>query len=332
MAGLAGTIVLVCLASLMSGALGVSPGTVLSVLSERVGVGDGSSDTVQTAVVVDIRLPRILLGLLVGAALGVAGSCLQGVFRNPLADAGLIGVSTGAAFGAVLAIVLNLSFLGRWTVPFASFVAAMATIVLVYGLARSHGRTDRLVLVLTGIAVNAIVAAAIGVLILRADDAQLRSITFWQLGSLGGGTWPTLKVAAPVLLPALALAPRFGRPLDVLALGDREAAHLGLRPERLRLALIALSAVLAGTSVALVGIVGFIGLVVPHVIRLIAGPAHGVGLVGSALGGALLLTAADLAARTVASPNEVPIGIVTGACGGIFFLALLLQLRRARPA
>lgn len=325
-------VVLVALGSLASGALDLSVADVLSALGERIGVHHGNVDPIVAVTVIDIRLPRILLGLLVGAGLGVAGACLQGVFRNPVADAGIIGVSTGAAFGAVAAIVLGVEVFGRWSVAACAFSSALATTLVVYALAQRAGRVDVLALVLTGIAVNALMGAAVGVLILRADDAQLRSITFWQLGSLAAGQWSTVKVAAPVFLAGISVAPLLAHRLDVLALGDREAAHLGLDPHRIRLVLIVLAAVLAGTAVAVVGVVGFVGLVVPNVVRLLAGPAHRGVLIGSALVGAALMAAADLAARTVAAPQEVPLGVVTGAVGGLFFLVLLRARARQGPA
>lgn len=317
--------------SLALGAVAVSPGRVVAVLAARAGVDLGVAPTdPQAAVVWAIRLPRVLLGILVGAGLAASGAALQGVFRNPLADPGIIGVSSGAAVGAVAVIVGGLVAFGSASVPLAAFAGALAAALAVYTLARSGRRTEVVTLVLCGVAVNAIAGAAIGFATFLADDAQLRSLVFWSLGSLGGATWKGLGAAAPFLLAGTLALTAFGRPLNLLALGEREARHLGLRTEATRLAVIALAALTTGAAVAVSGIVGFVGLVVPHLVRLVTGPDHRVVLVASAVGGALALVLADLAARTLAVPAELPLGVVTGAAGGPFFLWLLHRTRRAQ--
>lgn len=307
----------------------VPPEAVAAILLSKLGLTlDVPVTPQQMAVLWNIRLPRVLLGALSGAALAVSGALLQGVFRNPLADPGLIGVSSGAALGAVAVIVSGLAPLGLFTLPFAAFVSGAATTLLVYRLSRRHGRTDVATLLLVGLALNAVAGAATGLLTYLADDAALRSIVFWTMGGLGGALWETLLAAAPGIALALLLAPRLGRALNLFALGEVEARHLGVTVEQVKRAAVLLAALATGASVALVGPIGFIGLIVPHMVRLAAGPDHRLLLPAAALGGASLLILADLVARTVAAPAEAPVGLITALAGGPFFLALILRSRR----
>jgi len=307
----------------------VPPDVMLAILLRKTGILlDVPVSMQQEAIFWTIRLPRVALGVLAGAALAVSGALLQGVFRNPLADPGLIGVSSGAALGAVAVIVLGISSLGLMTLPLAAFLTGTATTFFVYRLAQRHGRTDVATLLLVGLALNAMAGAATGLLTYLADDAQLRSIVFWTMGGLGGALWETVIVAAPWIAVSLALAPRLGRALNLFALGETEARHLGIEVEQVKRAAILLSALATGTAVALVGPIGFIGLIVPHIVRLIAGPDHRLLLPACALGGASLLVLADLVARTMAAPAEVPVGLITACAGGPFFLALILRARR----
>jgi iron complex transport system permease protein len=307
----------------------VPPDVMLAILLRKTGILlDVPVSMQQEAIFWTIRLPRVALGVLAGAALAVSGALLQGVFRNPLADPGLIGVSSGAALGAVAVIVLGISSLGLMTLPLAAFFTGTATTFFVYRLAQRHGRTDVATLLLVGLALNAMAGAATGLLTYLADDAQLRSIVFWTMGGLGGALWETVIVAAPWIGVSLALAPRLGRALNLFALGEMEARHLGIEVEQVKRAAILLAALATGTAVALVGPIGFIGLIVPHIVRLIAGPDHRLLLPACALGGASLLVLADLVARTMAAPAEVPVGLITACAGGPFFLALILRARR----
>lgn len=328
--GLLVALVFACTASAATGAMHVSIGEVVRVLGAHLGLAPHSAAPPVDAVVWNVRVPRILLGLVVGSALGVSGAALQGIYRNPLADPGLIGASSGAALGAVATIVLGLGSFGGFTAPVFAFGGSLAASMLTYRLARHDGRTEIVTLVLTGIALNAMVVAFIGFLTFLADDQQLRSIVFWQLGSLAGARWEVLGVATLLVAIGLVSLPRLARQLDLLALGEREARHLGVGVERLRFTVIVLAALVVGASVAVAGIVAFIGLVVPHIVRLVAGPSHRVVLWGSALSGAVLLVLADLFARTVAAPKELPLGVVTSAVGGGFFLWLLLSTRRSQ--
>jgi len=315
---------------LASGPLAIGGGDILGAL----GLGAAPDPTV-SATILQLRLPRVLLGLIVGAALAVSGAAMQGIFRNPLADPGLVGVSSGAALAAVAAIVLGgalgntlgLGAAGRWLLPLASFGGAALTTLLVSRLSRVDGATQPAQMLLVGLAVNAVSGAGIGLLANIASGPALRALTFWMYGSLGRAGWPEIAVTAPVVLLALLLIPLRGRELNALLLGEAEAAHMGVDVERLKRWLVLLVLLAVGGAVALTGIIAFIGLIVPQLIRLWAGPDHRLLLPASALLGGALLTVADTAARTVAAPVELPIGVLTALIGGPFFIALLLRLR-----
>lgn len=310
------------------GAVEIAPVRVAGILLEHVGISSGIGFTPQQdAVLWNIRLPRVLLGLSVGASLAIAGCALQGIFRNPLADPSIIGVSSGAALGAVGLILLGAAPLGPYSIPAAAFAGGLVLTLAVYGMSRRAGRTDVVTLILTGVAFNAIAGGLIGFLTFYADDAQLRNIVFWSLGSVGGATWESARTTALVAgLGILALS-RFGHSLNLVALGEKEAFHLGVDTERLRLAVIALAALLTGAAVAFAGIVAFVGLVVPHILRLIMGPDHRRLLIASALLGASLLLLSDLVSRTVAVPRELPLGVITSLAGGPYFIWLIHRTR-----
>lgn len=333
--GLAAGLVTIATISLGQGALQVPPGDVLRILASGLGLVDAAgSDPYQTYVILHLRLPRVLLAILVGSALAVSGAALQGLFRNPLADPGLVGVSAGAALGAVSVIVLGATvlqgltaLLGIYTLPLAAFLGGLAATLLVYRLAQQGGYTPVATLLLAGIAINAVAGAGTGLLTFIADDQQLRSLTFWTMGSLGGATWASVAAAAPlILLPMLAL-PILAMALNAFLLGESVARHLGIRVEHIKILVVVLTAMAVGAAVAVSGIIGFIGLVVPHLLRLLIGPDHRYLLPGSALLGALLLLLADLLARNIVAPAELPIGLITALVGGPFFLALLLRRR-----
>jgi iron complex transport system permease protein len=332
------------LASVAVGAVGLGPGQTVAILASRLGLdlaaltgwaAFGFTDR-EAAVLLAIRLPRVLLSVVVGAGLAVSGAIMQGLFRNPLADPGLIGVSSGAALGAAVAIVLGATAgapaaeaFGPALVAACAFAGGLGTTLVVYRVATSRGRTSVTTMLLAGIAVNALCGAAVGALVLFADDGQLRDLTFWTLGSLGGATWGGLAVAVPLVGAAVAASPWLARSLDALLLGEAEARHLGVRTDRVTAVAVALAALAVAAATAVAGLVGFVGLVAPHLVRLLLGPGHRTLLPGAALAGAALLVAADLAGRTVLAPVEVPIGIVTAVTGAPFFLWLLL---RERPA
>ena len=274
-----------------------------------------------------VRFPRVALAVIVGACLAVAGALLQGVFGNPLAEPAVVGVSSGAAVGACTVIVLGVSVFGNLTVAVAAFTGGLVTTLLVYTLARSGGRTEVVTLVLTGIAVNAFAFGVIAFLTYVADPQAREQIVFWQLGSLNGATGSAVAAVAPLAVAGLAMAALVAGRLDLLALGEGPARHLGVHVERLRLVVVVAVALLVGAGVAFAGIVGFVGLVVPHVIRMIAGPAHKLLVAASAVGGALVLVSADLLARTAVENAELPLGMLTSLVGGPFFFWLLRRTR-----
>ena len=331
---LASLIVLLAAALLLGvgvGAVAIGPQETIAIVLHHLGVDTGVRvDPQDDAILWIIRLPRVLLGALVGGALAVAGATLQGVFRNPLADPGLIGVASGASLGAVAAIVFGLTAVIPAGLQLSAFAGGVVASLAVYALARYEGRTETVTLILTGVAVTAIVSAAIGLLIARADDAQLRDIVFWSMGSLGGATWPVVGATAPCVAIGVAVAWARARELDLMTLGEREAAHLGVDTERARLILVLALALATGAAVAAAGVIAFVGLVVPHLVRLAAGPAHAIVLPASALGGAALVVLADVVARTAAAPVELPLGVITSLAGGPFFLWLLWRTRRAQ--
>jgi iron complex transport system permease protein len=312
-------------ANVAIGAVAIPPGQVLAILTGQAGV-----DPQQASVLWSIRLPRAVVGLLVGAGLGVAGAALQGIFRNPLADPQVIGVSSGAAVGAVAVILAAPAAVAAPAVPLAAFGGGLTAAMLVYLAARSRGRTEIVTLILTGVAINALGFATVGLAQYVADDDQLRTIAFWLLGSLAGALWRDAAVVAPLLALGAAWLLGRGRVLDLLALGEREAASLGVATERERLGVVATAALVVGAAVAVSGILAFVGLVVPHLLRLLLGPGHRLLLPASLLGGAVLLLVADLVARTVAAPAELPLGVVTAFAGTPVFLWLLRRTRRAQ--
>ncbi len=313
--------------ALSVGAYPVSVAGVVAVLGEAVHVATPWRAPPEAALVVlDLRLPRLLLAGLVGGGLAVAGGVMQALFRNPLADPALVGVSAGAALAAAAVLVL-VAAAPPWALPLAAFAGGLAVTWLIYRLARYQGRTLPATLLLAGIAVNAMAGAGIGLLIYLADAPGLRNLTFWLLGSVARGDWTTVAVAGPLVLVCLALLLREARTLDLLSLGEVEAGHLGVDVPRLQRRLIALVALVVGACVAVSGIIGFIGLVVPHLLRLAVGPDHARLLPGCALFGAALLIVADTVARGAAEPAELPVGILTALIGAPFFLWLLLRHR-----
>jgi iron complex transport system permease protein len=327
--GLATLTAAAMIVSLGVGAVRVSPAQVVAIILDRTGLasGDGFTPT-QSAVLWSIRLPRVLLGVLVGAGLGAAGAALQGIFRNPLADPQLIGVSSGAAFGSAVGILALGSMARDVAGPLGAFVGGLAAVSVVYGLARFRGRTEVVTLILSGIAVAAIAGAGAALLSVILRDPRLGSALFYSLGSLGVATWRLLWVTAPMVLLAVALLPLFARRLDLVLLGEREASHMGVDVERLRVRVLALATVAVAATVAAAGVIGFVGLLAPHGVRLLAGPSHRVVLPASALAGALLVVVADAGARTIALPLEIPVGLLTAMVGGPVFLWLLRRTRR----
>ena len=328
-------LVLVLWLSLALGPVSLPLGDTLRAALRLLGLPLTADASLQQAELIlsQIRMPRTLLGLAVGMVLALCGVAMQGLFRNPLADPGLVGVSSGAALGAAVAIVGGAAFGGLpeafapYLLSAFAFVGGLLVTALVYRLGRRDGQTNVATMLLAGIALTALAGAAIGLFTYLADDATLRTLTFWNLGSLNGASYARLW---PLLLATLAVAlwlPRRARALNALLLGESEARHLGFDVERLKRELVFCTALGVGAAVAAAGLIGFIGLVVPHLMRLLVGPDHRLLLPASALVGASLLLLADLVARLALAPAELPIGIVTALIGAPFFLYLLVRGR-----
>lgn len=329
-------LVLAVLIAVQAGAVHIAPRVFFSSIAASLGLPASAHTGMQQAVVMVVRLPRVLVSLLAGAALATGGTAMQALFRNPLADPSIIGISSGAALMAAIAIVMTHwagAVFGAWAstlaLPVAAFIGAVGTTFLVFGIAREGRRTNVAAMLLAGVAIAALTGALTGLLTFTANDAQLRSIVFWMLGSLGGAdlnaVW-ILLVAVPVPLIILL---RMHKPLNAMALGEDQARHIGVDAEAMKRRVVLCTALMVGATVALCGVIGFVGLVVPHMLRLAGGADNRFLLPASALGGAVLLCLTDTLARTVAAPAEVPIGVITALCGAPVFLYLLVRRKRS---
>ncbi|MEO8262918.1 MAG: iron ABC transporter permease [Pseudolysinimonas sp.] len=329
-AGVGVVLVAGVLISAIVGQLAVTPAEVGGSLLRALGIPNAfaPTDPVVESTLWVVRFPRIAMAIVVGAALAAAGAVMQAIFGNPLAEPGVVGVSSGAALGAATAIVLGLAAFGDGLVAALAFVGGLLATMLVYLVSRANGRTEVVTLLLTGIAVIAVAGAGLAFVLFSASSANREQIIFWQLGSLGGSLWREVLVVAVVAVPGIVVATALGRRYDVLALGERNARHLGIDVERLRIVSVVVVALLTGVAVAFVGIIAFVGLVVPHLIRMLLGPSHRQLIVASALGGAVLMVFADLLARTLVAGAELPIGLLTSLVGGPFFFYLLWRQRR----
>jgi iron complex transport system permease protein len=311
------SLVVVGMASLMVGSATIPFREVLQILFGDV------DPSIQRTIVLEIRLPRMLLAILVGAGVATSGAAIQGLFRNPLADPALIGVSGGAALFAAAYLVLGPQ-LGMSSIGIATsaFIGGLLTTWLVLEIGRRGGTISSMLL--GGIAINAIALSGVGILSYLSTDLQLRSVAFWALGSFNGADWPSVGIACIIPIIIAVFYSR-GQKLNAITLGDREAGHLGISVSRLRIEIVVLTALAVGISVALCGVIAFIGLVVPHLIRLTLGPNHHVVIPGSAVLGGLLLLLADSTSRVLLSPAELPVGIITALLGGPFFIYLIIQ-------
>ena len=331
LAGL-GLLAMALVAGSAQGAYAISPAQLWHVLRDMVGGSD--NPTPEHLVFVNIRLPRLLLGVAAGAGLGLAGALMQGLFRNPLADPGLIGVSSGAALAAASFIVMgNLWFpdlpraLGSWTLVSMAFMGGLVVTFLIYALAQSQGGTRMGLMLLAGIAVNALAGAGLGYLSFLATDEQLRNLQFWLLGSLGGARWSAVVLVGAVVILACGAGLTLARPLNAIALGEAQAVLLGVDVERAKRWAIWVCALAVGAVTATTGMIGFVGLIAPHWVRMVAGPDHRIVLPGSALLGAALVLAADAVARTAVKPAELPLGVLTAFIGVPMFLFMLRHFR-----
>ncbi|MDH6182197.1 iron complex transport system permease protein [Microbacteriaceae bacterium SG_E_30_P1] len=316
--------------SAVLGQLPISATEVVGSLARAAGIPNSwaPTDPIIESTLWVVRFPRIVMALVVGAALAVAGAIMQAIFGNPLAEPGVVGVSAGGALGAALAIVIGAAALGSGGIALFAFLGGLGATLLVYGMSRANGRTEVVTLLLTGIAVNAFAGAGLAFLIFLADSGSREQIVFWQLGSLNGSLWNEVALVAPVAVIGTIIAVMLGRRYDLLALGERNARHLGVNVEALRIGSIVLVALLTGVAVAFCGIIAFVGLVVPHVIRMAIGPAHRPLLIATAFGGGVLMVFSDLIARSVVAGADLPIGLVTSLVGGPFFFFLLLRQRK----
>ena len=319
-------------ASLALGPTGITLASLPRALASALGMMSDATSAREQLVLVDIRLPRTLIGMFVGASLAIAGAIMQGLFRNPLADPGLIGVSSGAALAAVATIALGngiaaplLQPLGIYALPIAAFVGGMSVTAVLMLIAGRHGQLMVGTLLLAGIALAALTGAITGLLSYMSDDRQLRDISMWSMGSLGGANWPKVVAVLPFAVLVIVVTPSLVRGLNGFLLGEAEAFHLGINVERTKFTAMIVTAASVGAAVAVAGVIGFVGIVVPHIVRLLAGPDHRVVLPASALLGGTLLLVADIAARLVVMPAELPIGIVMAAIGAPVFLHLVLK-------
>lgn len=319
--------------SMSLGAVKIPLADVMVILGKKIGFFSNREVDMQFEGVMNIvRIPRVLLGLLVGAALGISGTAIQGIFRNPLAEPGLIGISAGASLMAVIIIVLEISLLtalsnllGYYLLAFGAFAGAGIAALIVYQISRTDGKSNVATMLLAGIAINALAGALTGLITFAADDQQLRNITFWMLGSLGGATWETIMAVFPFIIIPVLLLPRMGKALNAFALGENQAAQLGLRVNVIKRNVVILSTMAVGAAVAVSGIIGFVGLLVPHTIRLLIGVDNKHVLPASAILGALMLTLADMLCRTIIAPVELPIGVITALLGTPLFLYILIK-------
>lgn len=326
---LTGVLICVSLISLTSGASDTS--AIEALRGWMTGTEISARDHI---VLWQIRMPRLIMGCLVGAALAVTGALMQSLFRNPLADPGLVGVSAGAGLGVIVVIVLSAALppilsevLGVYLLPAAAFFGGWVSTLILYRVATRRGTTSVATLLLAGIALGALAGAVSGILVYYADDAQLRELTFWSMGSLSGANWSKTLTAAPIILLALAATPFLARGMNALALGEAAAAHMGVNVQRVKWRSILCVAAATGAAVAMTGGIGFVGIVVPHILRLSIGPDNRTLLPNAALLGAILLIIADMIARSVIAPAELPIGIVTAIMGAPVFLWILLRRR-----
>jgi len=318
------------------GAFHITPLQVIDALLHPLGLNMSSGLSEQQNIVLwNIRLPRVLMGVVLGTGMAAAGGLLQGLFRNPLADPSLIGVSSGAGLAAATVLVLGTHLsgfakvLGIFTLPLAAFFGGLAVTLLIQKISTRHGITLMPMMLLAGIGIAAIAEAGIGLFSYVSNDEQLRSLSMWRMGSLGSSNWLTVSVAAPIIGISLTMAFWIAPQLNALLLGEAEAMHLGVNVQNLKRKIISLSALNVGVLVAFCGIVGFIGLLAPHCVRLVNGPDHRGLLPASALLGATLVVTADLIARTAFAPAEMPLGVLTALMGAPFFLILLLRERRS---
>ncbi|HTG56064.1 MAG TPA: iron ABC transporter permease [Niabella sp.] len=326
-------LVLSVLISMSVGAMKIPLGQVALSIPDMLGIYKSPHlDNQYINVLSVVRIPRVLLCVLVGAALGISGAAIQGIFRNPLAEPGLVGISAGASLASAIVLTLSLTlfaglsdYLGHYLLTISAFAGAVIAALLIYRISKTGGTPHITTMLLAGIAINALAGALTGLISFLADDQQLRSITFWMLGSLAGATFETLITVSPfILIPVIAL-PMMGKKLNAFALGEAQAQALGMQPNQIKQRVVLLSTMAVGAAVSVSGIIGFVGLLIPHLVRLIGGVDHRYVLPASALMGALMLTLADTLSRILMPPMELPIGVVTALLGAPVFISILIR-------
>lgn len=297
---------------------------------------DGSIDAAERFVLMDLRLPRIVMGILIGSALSVSGTCLQGMFRNPLATPDLLGITAGASLCAAITIVLGVyiktyipEILHYSLLSIMAFVGALATMILVYRISTVNGRTNVVMMLLSGVAITAMGFAVMGLLIYFSKEEQLRDLTFWNMGSLAGASWTKNGILLVVITVAYFFLLNKGKALNAMMLGERDAQHLGIPIERIKKQIVILTALMIGTCVAFAGTIGFVGLIVPYILRLIFKSNYHIILPLAAIFGSILLLTADTISRTIAPPSEIPIGVLTAFMGAPIFITILLRNRNS---
>jgi len=297
---------------------------------------DGSIDAAERFVLMDLRLPRIVMGILIGSALSVSGTCLQGMFRNPLATPDLLGITAGASLLAAVTIVMGVyikpyipEFLHYSLLSIMAFIGALATMILVYRISTISGRTNVVMMLLSGVAITAMGFAIMGLLIYFSKEEQLRDLTFWNMGSLAGASWTKNGILLVVITVAYFFLLNKGKALNAMMLGERDAQHLGIPIERIKKQIVLLTALMIGTCVAFAGTIGFVGLIVPYILRLIFKSNYHIILPLAAVFGSILLLTADTISRTIAPPSEIPIGVLTAFMGAPIFITILLRNRNS---
>lgn len=326
--------------SLTIGAYDIDLSGIMEVFKDQTAVLTGVSDQqlpAESFLLFNIRLPRILMAGITGAGLAITGAAIQGLFRNPLADPSLIGITSGSMLFAVLAIVLINTvaiavsgFLQQFFIVLFAFAGGLLTTLFVYFLSYKNGKTYVMTMLLAGIAVTALAGAITSLFTYISDDQQLRDITYWSMGSFSGSTWTHLMLAVPIILPGIFLLDSHGNALNAILLGEHEAEYLGVQVEKVKTYIIVLTSVIVGVCIAMSGIIGFVGLVIPHFIRLIRGSDYRMLMKLSALTGAIFMIVADNIARIIIAPAELPIGILSALIGGPFFLWLLLRVKKEK--
>ena len=331
-------LIIVSITSLIYGPVDLSIKNIFDIIISKLNITSSNDDlpfnNIQETVVWNIRLPRLLLGIIVGLALGSSGAVLQGLFRNPLVDPGFIGVSSGAAVGAMLAIMFSSFFFNLFKIssflllPVLSMLGAFIVTIIIYKLSKVESKTNIMAMLLSGIAINAFAGAIIGILVSISSDAQLRSFTFWTLGGLDRGNWDIIGLSYALILGCFVIVFLIRDKLDIFMLGDAEAYHLGIDVERLKKLIILISSLMVGITVSFCGMIGFIGLVTPHLVRLTIGPIHKYLIPCSAILGSIILVLADLISKTIIAPAQLPVGVITSSIGAPIFIWLIYNQRQ----